>query len=97
MKITVPKKALRLPAGMMAAVDGKEEDSVTPEVNDPVSFNVEGVVTSVNGENAEVEVRFVNGERPEAEAKSKENKADEEMSDDDLAAMAEKADAGEEY
>lgn len=91
MKLTIPKQVLRLPAGMMPHGEGREE-ALTPEVNDPVSFTVEGVVTAVTGENAEVEVRFVNGERPVAAAKEEEPKATG-PSDDDLLAMAEKADA----
>lgn len=96
MKLSIPHKALRLPAVMnMQTEDGKESEAITPEVNDPVSFTVEGIVTGKSGDNCEVEVRFVNGERPEA-TKSKEE-PEEKSEDDDLEAMAMKADEEESY
>ena len=71
--------------------DEGDEKAVTPEVNDPVSFTVEGVVKSVKGSNAEVEVRFINGERPGG--KDDKPEKDAEPSDEDLSKMAEEADA----
>lgn len=97
MKLMIPHKALRLPVMMAAGpMDGKESDPITPEINDPVSFTVEGVVTGKSGDNCEVEVRFVNGERPEGSSKSKEE-PEEKSEEDDLEAMAMKADEEESY
>lgn len=91
MTIKVPLKSLRLPGGIGSIPMGEEseQESVSPEVNDPVSFSVEGVVKSVSGEVADVEVRFINGERPgQSEAKEEEKDPTEE----ELGKMAKKAD-----
>lgn len=98
MIIKVPLKSLRLPGiypGMTG--EGEEEKEVLPEAKDPVSFSVEGVVTAVNGDMADVEVRFINGERPGEQEKheaseSKTTEADEEAN---LTKMAMEADAEE--
>ena len=100
MTVQVPVSALRLP-GIYPGSPGEESKDVTPEQGDPVSFSVEGVVSSVSGAMATVEVRLINGERPEASegsakheaGESKEMEADEEAN---LAKMASEADE-EEY
>ena len=87
MNLSIPHKALSL-AG------GEEAEPVTPEVNDPVSFTVEGVVTGKSGDNCEVEVQSVNGERI---SPGKESETEEKSEDEDLEAMAMQADEEEGY
>ena len=77
---------------MAMSVEEKEQETVSPEVNDPVSFSVEGVVKSVSGELAEVEVRFINGERPGQNETTEPDKGEEEPSEEELGKMAAKAD-----
>ena len=93
MNIKVPLKSLRLPGGIGAMPMGEEseQEAVSPEVNDPVSFSVEGVVKSVSGEVADVEVRFINGERP-GQSEGEADKGEKEPSEEELGKMAEKAD-----
>lgn len=98
MTIQIPVNSLQLRGGMPMTADG-EEEQIKPEVNDPVNFSVEGVVTAISGATATVDVRFINGERPDHEGgESQEKEASEkEPTGDELAKMAEAADAeGEE-
>lgn len=94
MIIKVPLKSLRLPGNVMSPVSAEEDaEGVTPEVNDPVSFSVEGVVKTVSGDVADVEVRFINGERPgESEATEKQKEKPEDNTENELLKQAEKAD-----
>lgn len=94
MTIKVPLKSLRLPGGIMSQTSSEEDsEGVTPEVNDPVSFSVEGVVKTVTGDIADVEVRFINGERPgESEATEKQKEKPEDNTESELLKQAEKAD-----
>lgn len=95
MTIKVPLNALRLP-GIYPGMDGgDEEKEVLPEQNDPVSFSVEGVVSKVVGDMAEVNVRFVNGQRPGEAEPAAEKSEESEMSEDEMQAAAEMADAGD--
>jgi hypothetical protein len=90
MELNIPLKSLRIP-GQFSQEEAEEGD--LPQVNDPVSFNVEAVVKSISGDNATVDVRFINGERPgksEADEEKKMNPKDKE--DEDLAKAAEAAD-----
>lgn len=66
MIVQVPLESLRLPGIYPGAngPDGKEAKDISPEVNDPVSFSIEGVVTAISGNTADVEVRLINGDRP---------------------------------
>lgn len=66
MIVQVPLESLRLPGIYPGATgpDGKEAKDISPEVNDPVSFSIEGVVTAISGHTADVEVRLINGDRP---------------------------------
>lgn len=93
MNIKVPLKSLRLPCGIGSIpMEGEEQETVSPEVNDPVSFSVEGVVKSVSGEVADVEVRFINGERPGQNEANEPDKGKGEPTEEELGKMAEKAD-----
>jgi hypothetical protein len=90
MDLTIPLKSLRIP-GQFSQEEA--EEGALPEVNDPVSFNVEAVVKSISGDNAVVDVRFINGERPgKNEATEKEEMPQKETSDEDLAKAAKAAD-----
>jgi hypothetical protein len=99
MKIKVPLSSVtieRYPMAMTSEGDGPKK--ITPEVNDPVDFRIEGVVTSISGDTAEIDVRFLNGERPGGAAAVEDDKAkkdEAEMSEDDMMAAAEEADAAE--
>jgi hypothetical protein len=97
MTIKVPLKSLRLPGTYpgMAGEGGKEKE-ILPEVQDPVSFSVEGVVTAVDGDAADVEIRFVNGERPAATSAGREAKSAK-SEEEFMAEAAEAADLEEGY
>ena len=95
MKIQIPVNSLQLRGGMPVA-EG-EEEQIKPEVNDPVNFSVEGVVTAISGTTATVDVRFINGERLGQESSEEQEGTEKEPTGDELAKMAEEADAeGEE-
>jgi len=66
MIVQVPLESLRLPGIYPGATgpDGSEAKDISPEVNDPVSFSIEGVVTAISGNTADIEVRLINGDRP---------------------------------
>jgi hypothetical protein len=73
MIVQVPLASLRLPGIYPGATgpDGKEGKDITPEMNDPVSFSVEGIVSAISGQTADVEIRLINGGRPgQADAES---------------------------
>lgn len=97
MKIQIPVNSLQLRGGNMPVGIEGEEGQIKPEVNDPVNFSVEGVVTAISGNTATVDVRFINGERPEAGESEEQEGTEKEPTGDELAKMAEEADAeGEE-
>jgi hypothetical protein len=89
MDLTIPLKSLRIP-GQFSDEEAKEGE--LPEVNDPVSFNVEAVVKSISGGNAVVNVRFINGERPGHSKTEEESEEPMDTSEDDLAKAAKMAD-----
>lgn len=86
--IKIPLKALKV-----ESIKEDKKESLSPEANDPVTVVIEGVVKSVSGEEAEVEVRFFNSERPMEE---KEEAPDKE-SEESLEQLAAKADEEESY
>lgn len=80
------KNTLEVPQSALSVSD------VNPEKGDPVSFHVEGTIRKVNEGWCEVQVKLINGKRPgPAEGEFIEGEGDE------LASMAEKADAEEGY
>jgi len=85
--IQVPVSALAIGAyGMPVSADEPEPEPINPEPKDPVRFDVEGIVSSVSGDMATVEVRLINGRRPTP----KKSEADEEA---ELMAAAAEVDA----
>lgn len=95
MNIQIPVNSLKLRNQMLTSTEG-EEETIKPEVNDPVDFSIEGVVTAISGNTATVNVRFINGERPEHEAGESSQEESKEPSEADLKKAAMEADAEEE-
>jgi hypothetical protein len=56
-------------------VDSLEQDGTPPEENDSVSFQVDGTVQSIDGDDATIKVTAVNGE-PVGETPEEENAED---------------------
>lgn len=80
------------------AHEEQEEGEVKPQVNDPVSFHVEGVVTAINGDMADVSVAFVNGERPgEPHNEPEEKTESDDVTEEDLTKAAKAADEEKDY
>ncbi len=80
------------------AKEDEQEGPVLPEAGDPVEFRVKGVVKSVSGDNAIVDIRFVNDEKVSAPKSAKDQRAQDEQDLQDAAAQADEqepaADAG---
>jgi hypothetical protein len=89
MELNIPIKSLRIP-GQFSTEEAEEGE--LPQVNDPVSFNVEAVVKSINGDNAVVDVRFINGDRPGESEADEEKKNPKDKENEDLAKAAQAAD-----
>lgn len=85
MEITIPIKSLQLQS------PEEQKEGELPQVNDPVSFNVEAVVKSISGGTATLDVRFINGERP-SEDESAEEEDPKAKEEEDLAKAAKAAD-----
>jgi len=97
--VKIPLKSLQLPASPMAGEKLESEEGELPQVNDPVSFHAEGVVTGISGDSAMVSISFINGERPGETESDEADKGDmeEDTSDADLEKAATKADEEASY
>ena len=96
--VKIPLKSLQIPASpMVGSSETESDEGELPQVNDPVSFHAEGVVTGISGDVATVTVSFINGERPGESESDEADKGNEEEgpTDADLEKAAAQADEEE--